>query len=348
MAYELYDLVTLMEVFRHTRKPTPAFWLSFFPRQINFETKEIMFDRVYGDDRGIAPFVVPTSQGRPQRLEGYDAVSFAPAYVKINDVVDPGMHIDRVPGEALGGTLSLEQRRNAVIAELLRKQRIKFQNRNEWLAARAIIDGEVEIKGEDYPARLVNFRRDPSLDITLIGNAKWDTIGSDPLGTIKLARMRCNTLSGAQVRRYIFGAEAWDKLASRVNLKEMMNVNYGGTDTKVTLISDGYDGQEYMGRIAGLNGAGSIEAWVDTSKYVDENGQEQFFLDQNTVVGVSPQIEGVRCFGAIQDNRAGFKALEYFFKNYELPNPSLEYLLGQSAPLMVPRNPNASFRIKVA
>lgn len=348
MAYELFDLVTLDTVFRFQKTPTPPFWLNFFNRQINFDTPEIMFDKVYGDDRRLAPFCLPTAQGRPQKLTGYGTVSFAPAYVKVNDVVNPGMHIQRLPGEALGGALSLEQRREAVIAELLRLQRITFQNRNEWLAARAIIDAEVTISGEDYPSTLVNFRRDASLTVVLAGAAKWDVATGDPLATLKSARMAANALSGARITKFIFGADAWDLFCQRVDVRDMMDTRYGGFDAKVTLMSDGYDGQEYMGRIAGSNGAGAMDIWVDTSKYLDDAGTEQFFLDQNTVVGVSDAVQGVRCFGAIMDKRAGYKPMDYFFKNYDNENPSVEYLLGQSAPLMVPKNPNATFAIKVA
>lgn len=349
MAYELYDLATLDSVFRFQKTPTPPFWLNFFNRQINFDTPEIMFDKVFGDDRGLAPFVVPTSQGRPQALDGYSTLSFTPAYVKINDVVNPGMHIERLPGEALGGQFTIEQRRQAVIAELLRKQRIKFQNRNEWLAARAVIDGKVTIKGEDYPEKLVDFRRDASLTATLAGAAKWDVVTGDPLATLKTLRMGVNNLSGARITRHVFGADAWDMFTSRVDVKNLMDTRYGGSETKVTLMRDGYDGQEYIGRIAGLNGAGAIDVWIDTSKYVDpDTGVESFYLDQKTVVGVSDQVQGVRCFGAIMDKRAGYRPLDYFFKNYDQENPSLEYLLGQSAPLMVPKNPNATFSVKVA
>lgn len=346
MPFELYDLATLDAVFRNQKTPTPPFWLQMFNRQINFDTPEIMFDKVYGDDRGLAPFVVPTSQGRPQRLDGYETVSFRPAYVKINDVVDPTMFIERLPGEAPLGTLSLEQRRNAVVAELLRKQRVKFQNTNEWLASQAIATGKVTIKGEDYPEVEVDFRRDPSL--TAVATTAWGTAGADPLGDLRLLRMRASTLSGARIKKHVFGAEAWDLLSQSVDLRELMNTNYGGTETKVTLMSDGYDGQEYMGRISGLNGAGMIDVWVDTSKYVDEDGNEQFYLDQKTVVGVSEQVQGVRCFGAIMDKRAGWRALDYFFKNYDNENPSVEYLLAQSSPLMVPKNPNATFSLQVA
>ena len=345
---DLYDLVTLDAVFRNQKTPTPPFWLNWFTRQINFDTPSIYFEKVMGDDRGLAPFVVPTSQGRPQKLDGYEAVSFRPAYVKILDVVNPQMHVERVPGEAFGGSLSIDQRRNVVIAELLRKQRVKFNNTNEWLAARAIIDGEVIIKGEDYPETLVNFRRDPSLTAQLAGGARWDQVTGDPLATLKSLRMQANNLSGARISKHIMGANAWDLFCQRVDVKELMNKNYGGTTTQVTLISDGYDGQEYMGRIAGLNGAGAIDVWVDTSKFRDpETDTEEFYLDQDTVVGVSEQVQGVRCFGAIMDQKAGYRPLDFFFKNYYNENPSVEYLLAQSSPLMIPKNPNATFSVKV-
>jgi len=349
MAYDLYDLVTLDAVFRMQRTPTPPFWLSFFNRQINFDTPEIMFEKVFGDDRGLAPFVIPTTQGRPQKLDPYTAVSFRPAYVKIKDVVNPGMHVDRVPGEAFGGSLSIEQRRQAVIGELLRKARIKFANRNEWLAARAIIDGKVTIAGEDYPSTLVDFRRNPALTVVLAGAAKWDVGTGVPMADLRTVKMAANAASGSRITKHIFGATAWELFSLRVDLKELMNTQYGGREVKVTLINDGYEGQEYMGRISGLNGAGAMDIWVDSSKYIDpEDGAEKFYLDQSTVVGVSEAVQGVRCFGAIMDNQAGYKPLEYFFKNWENMDPSVEYLLSQSSPLMVPKNPDASFSIKVA
>ena len=348
----LYDLFTLTELYRRVKQPTPPFWLKNFTRQINFDTPRIFFEKVFGDDRGLAPFVIPTMPGRPQKLDGFQAESFAPAYIKILDPVDPSMFIERQAGEAWGaGSLTLDQRRNAVVAELLRKGRQKIQNRFEWLAARAIIDGQVTISGEDYPSTLVDFRRDASLTATLAGTAKWDVGTGDPLATLKSLRMASNELSGSRIVKHVFGANAWDLFTQRVDLKGLMDQNFGGLNVNVTRMGDGWSdqGQEYMGRIAGSNGAGAIEVWVDNSKYIDpEDGTEKFFLDQNTVVGVSDMVAGTRCFGAIMDKRAGYRPLEVFFKNYEQENPSVEYLLLQSAPLMVPREPNATFSVKVA
>lgn len=345
----LYDLTTLLEVVRRQKTSQPTFWLNFFPRQINFQTPSVSFDLVYGDDRKLAPFVAPNVQGRPQALEGYETMQFRPAYSKIKDVVSPEMHIERMAGEDLGtGSMTIEQRRNAVIGFLLQQQRIKHRNLQEWMASRAIIDGKVVIKGEDYPEVTVDFRRDPSLTAVLTGGARWDQSTADPLGDLKTMRLAANDKSGARITRHVFGGNAWDLFAERVDLKELMDKRYGGLDVNVTRMTDGYEGLEYMGVIQGLNGAGRIEAWVNTSKYIDpETGQEEFYLDQDTVVGVSDMVQGVRCFGAIMDKKAGYRALEIFFKNWENEDPSVEYLLSQSAPLMVPKNPDATYSLKV-
>lgn len=348
MAGNIYDTTTLLGVMTQQKVITP-FYLSMFPEQINFETEDILFDRVSTDYRKLAPFVAPNVQGRVHSLSGYDSVSFKPAYVKPKHAVDPNMVIPRRAGESLGtGSLSLAQRRDAVIAEILRQQRTMLVNRNEWLAARALIDGQVTISGEDYPTVTVDFRRHASLSYVLAGAARWSQVGANPLADIKAAKINANQRSGARITKVVFGQTAWDLFTARVDLKELMNNNYGGLETRVTRMTDGYDGQEYMGVIQGLDGAGRIEAWVDTSKYVDSTGTEQFFLDQKTIVGVPSSVGGVRCFGAIKDMSAGLRALEVYTKMWENQDPSVEYILSQSSPLMVPKNPNASFKIVVS
>jgi len=348
---DILDLATLMDLYRRV-KTAPRFWLGMYGRQINFEGKHILFERVYGDDRKLAPFAVPTAAGRPQKLDGFEVRTFEPAYIKQKDVVDPTMHLERLAGEGIGGTLTIQQRRDAVRVELLRRQKEKIFNTWNWLSARATIDAKVTIKGEDYPETLVDFRRDAALTRVLAGGAKWDQATAKPLEDLRDARIAAQELSGARISKHIFGANAWELFCQRVDLTNMMSsLNRGaGQQTNVTLINDGYgDTIEYMGSIQGAQGQGRLEFWVDTTRFIDpETGLEQYYLDQNTVVGVSDLMEGTRCFGAIMDAKAGFRSLETFMKNWENEDPSVEYLLSQSAPLMVPKEPNATYSIKVA
>lgn len=346
MAGTVYGTSELLEVSRFVKVLTP-FWLSFFPRQINFDTEEIFFDKVDQDYRRLAPLVVPNVQGRPMTIGGYSSLSFRPAYVKPKHIVDPNMVIERRAGEALGtGSMSLGQRRDAVIAEILRIHKTLLVNRNEWLAARALIDGSVTLSAEDYPTTTVNFQRHSSLTYTLLTTARWSVSTATPLADLDAARVNANNRSGARITKFVFGGTAWGYFAAHANvdLKNLMDRTFGGITGDVQRRWDGYEGQEYMGRLSGSLGGGLLEIWVDTSKYVDDAGNEQFFLDQKTVVGVT-DVEGIRCFGAIKDFDADLKPLEMFQKMWRNDDPSAEYILTQSAPLMVPKKPNASFKI---
>lgn len=349
MAGTLYGLSDMLPVLS-VQKTLPSFWLQYFPNVVNFTTDEIVFDRVFNDDRKLAPFVVPNVQGRVSGLEGYDTRSFKPAYIKDKNVFDPTMPFVRMAGEALGtGSLTPEQRRNAVLAEMLRQQKQRMANRWEWMAAQAAITGKVIVKGEDYPEVTVDFRRHASLTATLSGAALWTAGTATPLADLKSLRVAANYRSGARISRFVFGADAWDLMGARVNLRDQMNMQIDGYGTKVTMITDGYEGYEYVGTIAGLDGSGRLECWVNTAKYIDPmTGNEEFIQDQKTVVGISPAIQGVQCFGAIKDKGAQYRALSIFPKMWEEEDPSVEFLMSQSAPLMVPKQANASFSLKVA
>ena len=86
----LYETTVLMGVQRKV-KSLPAFFLQWFPRQINFQEDQIAFDKVIQDVTRVAPFVAPTAQGRVIKEQGYNTKTFKPAYVKPKHVIDPNM-----------------------------------------------------------------------------------------------------------------------------------------------------------------------------------------------------------------------------------------------------------------
>lgn len=350
MEFQLYDLATLLEV-RRKVDVIPKFWMNFFTRQINFETPQIDFERVNRRYKRLAPFVAPNAQGRVITTQGSRLQRFAPAYVKPKSVIDPQKVIARQVGEAPYQPMSNAQRRNAVIAEETREHKERIENRLEWMAAHAVIYGEVTIAGEDYPTKQVDFGRDPSLTMTLLGAATWDQATADPLADIKEMRRRAKELSGVVIRRVVFGQDAWDHLVDRLELNDpkngnLLDTNFRGSETNVSRLLDGFEGAEYAGTITGVNGSGRIECWVYSGVYEDDEGQTQPFMNPADVVGIG-EFDGVRCFGAIHDPRAGYQALDVFMKNWISEDPAAEYLLSQSAPLMVPGEPNATFRIRV-
>lgn len=350
----IYTTTELLSVQRKI-KVLPKFFLQWFNSQINFETDEIAFDRVSQNYTQIAPFVIPTRQGRLLKEEGYNAKAYKPAYVKPKSAIDINMILPRQPGEALGaGSLTNAQRRDRVLAHLLLKHRSMHENRWEWLASKALIDGGVMIESADYPATFVDFGRNPAHTMT----SNWSAVGYTLMDMIADLRkgqrlVADNSVSGTIVRDYIFGGEAWD-LFVKVGGKELfgkeglMDTSIRGSETSITRLWDDVEGVQYMGELSGLNGAGRMRIWVNTQKFRNEKNQDEFLMDQKAVLGISNAVDGVRCFGAIADGKAGYKALDYFPKMWEEQDPSVEYLLTQGAPLMVPSDPNATFVLRVS
>lgn len=346
MDFELYNTADLLEVLRRQRSIQP-YWLSFFPRVVTSDREEIVFDQVTDGTRELAPFVAPNVQGRVIRNRGYTTKTFKPAYVKPKHVVDPSQAIPRMAGESLGGSLTMQQRYDARVAENLRIERQMIENRWEWMAARAVIDGRVTVAGEDYPTVTVDFGRDPSLTTTLTGGAAWDQTTANPLRDIEDLRRQVHELSSSTISRLTFGLEAWDLFTQNDAVIKLLDTRYRGSDTEFNrAISDGQP-MEYRGRISGQNGMGSLELWTYSQKYRDEDGTLQDFLDPDQVVGSGGGLDGVRCFGAIHDKRAGLQPLSMFPKMWDSEDPAVTYTMTQSAPLMVPVEPNASFTLRV-
>jgi hypothetical protein len=137
--FDLYSTATLLDVLR-IQKAESSYWLdNFFGRTINFTTEDIMFDKVVS--RRLAPFVSPVVQGRVMRKQGYQTLSFRPAYTKPKHVVDPNRQFSRLAGEAIGGDLTPAQRWNAAVAENLREERDAIKRLWKWMAAMATIYG---------------------------------------------------------------------------------------------------------------------------------------------------------------------------------------------------------------
>ena len=350
MPFGLYDTATLLGVVR-VQPVESSYWLdNFFGRQINFTTEEIMFDKVTGVRR-LAPFVSPVVQGRVMRTRGFETRTFRPAYTKPKHIVDPNRVFSRSAGEALGGSLSPDARWNAAVAENLREERNAIQRLWNWMAAMAIIDGEVTISGEDYPTSVVSFGRDAGLTVALAADARWGEVDADPLGDIADLRKLAFEKSGSPITRLTMGLDAFDLFFADEKVQALLKTELGAiprtSDSQLSALGSPGQPFEYRGVLQGANGQGRLEIYTYNEQYEDEDGVTQSIMSSYDVIGTGPGLNGTRCFGAIRDKRAGLQALPLFPKMWDQDDPSVTYTMTQSAPLMVPGNPDNSFKITV-
>ena len=350
MALELYGTTTLVGV-QSRQQSDDLFWLDRYARdQINFETEEIAWERV-NPKRKLAPFVSPRAQGRVMRREGSTSETFRPAYVKPKHEVNPFQARPRRVGEAIGGTLTLEQRYNAIIAENLAEEANMIRRRWDWMVAKAMIDGKVIVSSEDgdYPEVEVDFKRDPLLDTTLVGSAQWGEADADPLADIHLHRRRVYNAGGGRIDELVMGLDAFDRMFADEDVQKLLKVDGNrGEASQLSTMSSPDANFEYRGTLQGANGQGRLDVMTYAGTYHDYDGVEQQIMDSMDVVGVGSQLRMTRCFGAIMDKRAQLRALEMFPKLWDQEDPSQTFTMTQSAPLMAPGEPNATFRLRVA
>lgn len=348
-----YDTATLLEVI-YAPQNQPGldnFWLKWFGQELNSTSEKIMFDEIDTNEYRLAPFVAPNVQGRVIRSKGFSTRSFRPAYVKPKHVVDPSRTITRRAGERLLGELTPQQRMDAIIADNMRVERLMIENRWEWMACRALVDGQVTVSGEDYPTVTVDFNRDPRLTAILTGAAKWDQATATVLESIRKLRQLSFLLSRAPVNDFVFGLDAWSAFIqpNHPDVRDLLNNQRNGNDSlfNANNLADGSP-FNYQGQIVGSGGVGKMRLWTYSNYYEDmDTGNAIPYLDAGTVVGLGGAIQGIRAYGAILDKRAGLQPLSMFPKMWDEEDPSVTYTLTQSAPLMVPARPNNSFSMKV-
>lgn len=350
--FGVYDTATLLEVvYAPQNQPgLDGFWLKWFPRQFNSQVQQILFEEVDLNEYRLAPFVAPNVQGRPMRSKGFTTKSFRPAYVKPKHVVDPTRAIPRRAGEAFLGSLSLQERYDAIIADNLRRERQMIENRWDWMACQAIVTGEVVVEGEDYPSVTVEFGRNAGLTTVLAGAAKWNTNTAAPITDIQTSRLLAFKLSKAPVNTLVFGLDAWaaflDK--SHADVQDLLNVLIRGNESlfNASNLSDGSP-YNYQGSMVGTGGIGRLDMWTYSNFYEGDDGVGVNYMDPGTVVGIGGAVQGVQCFGAIMDRAALLQPLSMFPRMWDENDPSVTYTMTQSAPLMVPVRPDNTFSIKV-
>lgn len=334
---QTYDTVTLLGVLS-ALDPNVQFLLNmFFPGTITFTTKGIAFDKV-SPDMTLAPFVSPLVQGKIQRAIGSQMTVFEPAYLKPKDVVDPERPLVRMAGEALGGNLSPMQRREAIIADILMTHRKKINRRLEHMAAQVLLTGKCVVDGDDYPTVEVDFGRNAENTIALTGGARWSEATATPMEDIE----EWGTIAEAPITTLVMDRLAYRNFIKNAAVKDELINSRRGSVSQLEAAPGNGDVVAYKGTIGG-----NIAVYVYTGWYRDATGAKVNFIPDNTVLAGSAAVDGVKAFGAILDPKAGYQALEVFPKNWISDDPAVEYVMTQSAPLMVPRHVNATVRASV-
>lgn len=338
---DIYSTATLNGIVRNLKRSQSFLLSTFFPNVSVSTADEIKFDMENGLRR-IAPFVSPLREGKVVESLGYTTKTFTPAYIKDKRIFDANRPLKRAAGERIGGgDLTPAQRIQALLVQELGDQQDMITRRLELMAAEALRTGAVTVDGEGFDSVSVSFGRHADLTDALTGTDEWGDTGVKPLNTLRDMNQTMLKQSGVAATDVVMDIEAWKLFSADSDVREQLDLLRANPSARMELGAVPVPGAQYMGQIHGLN------FWLYSDWYIDDNGTEQPILPSYTVLMGSSAIEGVRHFGAIRDDKAGYQAMEMFAKSWTVEDPSSRLLLMQSAPLVVPYRPNASACITV-
>lgn len=341
MQFNIFSTAVLANVVAYLPQAQSFLLDRYFTQEQRSQTEMISFD-IEGGARRMAPFVSPLVQGKVVTSKGFSTKTFEPAYIKDKRVFDTTKPLKRTIGEQIGGVLSPEDRTQINLRTELEDQVSLVTRRMEWMAAQALYGGKVTVTGESYPTVVVDYGRNAAHTIAKLAGSKWSDNGVNPLNDLQdwaLSLILKN--SGAMSRDVIMTVDVWEVFRENSFVKSRWNsLNTNRADIALNAAVEA--GGVYMGSIDGFN------IFVYADWYVDPvDAVEKPMIPAGTVIMCGAQIEGLRAYGAIRDETAGFQPLPFYPKSWVENDPAVRYLLMQSAPLVVPQRPNASLTATV-
>ncbi len=351
---DIFDTNVLVGVVKNLIT-TPTFMLdTFFKGTIESEEEFLSVDVDLGLRR-MAPFVSPRGDGRRVASRQVQTNTCRPAYIKDNRAPDLKRPVRRMLGERIGGDMSNRERMMANLKFELQDQTDMINRRLVWMACSALQTGTVTVTGDGYETQVVNFNRDSTLTVALTSTATWAYANvvtnstASPTQDLDNWAAQILKLSGSVPTDVVFSLGAWQLFLNDPVLKSVPLITaFERKATKNVDMTGGIGGQPKMKGVQYKGAWGDYDLWIYNDWYIDVNGVQQPMMPGNQVIMGSEDIQGTRMFGAIMDPQFDYGALAFAPKSWIKEDPAQRYMMMQSAPLVVPERPNASFCATVA
>lgn len=330
----------------------PSFFRKLFFSKESLSTSEQIFFDVKTSKARLAPFVHPMSEGGIVEQTGFETKVITPAYIKDKRAFDPNKAIKRKAGEAIGGNLSPQQRMTAILEEEFVDAMNMIDRRVETMCAEALISGQNTITGKGFNAVVSYGRAGGNAYSTgtlwSATNAGGEYIANIPKDLMD-ASLIISKAGGGIVRAVVMDSKAYGLFVLNKAVRAI-DSGWVASGLRTSSVLDPKQLTEgeamYMGML------GTFEIWVYNYEYINPvTGSAANVMPDNTVLLVGSNVQGEENYGIIKDVAAietNQYAQKVFAKSWLNEDPSVRYVMLQSAPLMVPLRPNATVKLTVA
>jgi len=335
MAIDLFDTRTLLPMLE-VMKPAKTFLLDTFFRQVEQSTTEFVDLDVMVGKRRLAPFVHPKMKGKQVERIGWKTQSFKPPYIKPKMATTACDLLKRRPGEIIyqNGISMAERAAEQVAKDLATLQEMAIR-REEWMASKALIDGQVPIQGDGIDA-LLDFQmpaehRSPITDQT--GLDAWENSASDPLKNLREYSRLIEKATGLVPDVLILGQDVVDNFLTNTEVRQSLDtrrIEMGQIDPRALP-----NGASFLGTLKHP----ALDVYSYNEWYLDGSTLEPMVEPKRIILG-STRARAARHYAAIRDLMVT-GAVRWFPKSWEEMDPSVRWIMVQSAPVTALHQANA-------
>lgn len=336
MPVDMFNIRTMLAALEQMHTPRTFLLDTFFKEERVFTTEAVDIDVIKGKQR-LAPFVSPLHEGKVVERTGFTANSFKPPYIKQKMAFTAQDLLKRAPGETIyQGDQTPEQRAQKQLGKDLIELDEMITRREEWMAASALNTGKITVVGDGVNAE-IDFKMDASHKVTLAGAALWTDAASDPLADLRAWKQTAAKDSGLVPDVAVFGADVYKAFVKHANVKGQLDtrrITLGQIDPKLLP-----SGASYIGTVE------QLDIYTYDEYYLDDNAVLQPMVPVDKIFLGSTKAKTTRLYGAILDLKA-LAAVKRFPKSWEQEDPSIRWVMLQSAPVVCPTQIDAFMSIK--
>lgn len=340
---DLFEPRSMTEALLQEKRPGAFLINTFFPNRPTHATAAVDIHIVNGKRR-LAPFVHSEAEGVLVEKLSRSAETFVPPLIKPKDRTSAADILASVsPGQPIyvEGGQTVEERAAVMLMDDTRRLDDMITRREEWLAAQALFNGTVTIKGQGIN-EVIDFGFLSSHKPTLSGTSLWTDAGSNPYENLNTWKRLIAKDSGVTATDVVLGSAAAAAFLANAKIQSLFDkqqINLGA----IAATTEGLpQGVTFLGRITGLG----LNLWTYDEWFLDDDtGSENEMVPTDRVLVVSRQADFKLHYGVIPEITPVVGSR--WVKSWEQEDPAGRFLLVQARPLAVPHQKDAIVSAKV-
>lgn len=338
----------LMGVIEREFAPVTFFTDTFFPgADFTMDGEEVIVEEIIGR-KVAAMFNDAYTDGKPTREEDFLIRGFIPPYIKLDDPIDNRKALRRIPGEQFSGEKSAEARIMWWEERTALRHAALINNRIQMMAAEIVSTGRLDLTGLAYngPQAILDFGRDPSLDIQLAAANVWSTGAAPIFDNMETAAEAVADLPGGVTTTAAYmGKTAWSNFSKYPEVQQLLDTRRGSTSTAEMGPGNGAN-VRMVGEFNGIDIYVVRESMNVWDPLTQQEVQKDLLDPRDVLIGNAAEMQGQLASGVLMDYEHGYQSALMASKSYTNDKRDRVAVKSDSAPLPVPTNPNAIARLR--